>query len=317
MDIFETLVIGIIIGMANVIPGVSGSTIAVVFGIYNKFIDAITLNVKKLWQNKRFVLPIITGMASGVLIFSKVINLLYEKFPVQTNFFFTGLIIGSIPMLVSLATKTENGAKIEKAKIASIAVCTIIGIAVMILFSIIESSFGTAQNIGGQLPAFSVKLALKIFIAGLFGAVAMIVPGISGSLLMLIMGVYPIVIKSISALFVPESFFTSLVLLLPNGFGVLAGLLIGAKMVKNLLNKAPNHTYAVILGLLCGSALNICPLTKNVFEGDFLKSLSAFNSFSLIVSSAAALILGGAMSFLSSKFSPSEEPSESTGDKIN
>ena len=317
MDIFETLVIGIIIGMANVIPGVSGSTIAVVFGIYNKFIDAITLNVKKLWQNKRFVLPIITGMASGVLIFSKVINLLYEKFPVQTNFFFTGLIIGSIPMLVSLATKTENGAKIEKAKIASIAVCTIIGIAVMILFSIIESSFGTAQNIGGQLPAFSVKLALKIFIAGVLGAVAMIVPGISGSLLMLIMGVYPIVIKSISALFVPESFFTSLVLLLPNGFGVLAGLLIGAKMVKNLLNKAPNHTYAVILGLLCGSALNICPLTKNVFEGDFLKSLSAFNSFSLIVSSAAALILGGAMSFLSSKFSPSEEPSESTDNTTN
>ena len=162
----------------------------------------------------------------------------------------------------------------------------------------------------GPLPAFSVKLALKIFIAGLLGAVAMIVPGISGSLLMLIMGVYPIVIKSIPALFLPESFFTALILLLPNGFGVLAGLLIGAKLVKNLLEKAPNHAYAVILGLLCGSALNICPLTKNLFQGDFLKSLSAFNGISLILSSAAALILGGAMSFLSSKFSPSEEHSE-------
>ena len=310
MNILRTLAIGIIIGMANVIPGVSGSTIAVVFGIYDKFINAITLNIKKLRLNKKFVLPIIAGMASGVLIFSKIITVLYEKFPVQTNFFFTGLLIGSIPMLAALATKTKKGIKIEKSKIASIIICALIGIAVMILFSLLESSFGTAQNMAGPLPVFSVKLALKIFVAGVFGAVAMIVPGISGSLLMLIMGVYPIVIKSIPALFLPESFFTALILLLPNGFGVLTGLLIGAKLIKNLLEKAPNHAYAVILGLLCGSALNICPLTKNIFQGGFLKSLSEFNGISLILSSAAALILGGAMSFLSSKFSPPEEHSE-------
>lgn len=310
MNILRTLAIGIIIGMANVIPGVSGSTIAVVFGIYDTFINAITLNIKKLRLNKKFVLPIIAGMASGVLIFSKIITVLYEKFPVQTNFFFTGLIIGSIPMLAALATKTKKGTKIEKSKIASIIVCALIGIAVMILFSLLESSFGTAQDMAGPLPSFSVKLALKIFVAGVFGAVAMIVPGISGSLLMLIMGVYPIVIKSIPALFLPESFFTALILLLPNGFGVLTGLLIGAKLIKNLLEKAPNHAYAVILGLLCGSALNICPLTKNIFQGGFLKSLSEFNGISLILSSAAALILGGAMSFLSSKFSPPEEHSE-------
>lgn len=310
MNILRTLAIGIIIGMANVIPGVSGSTIAVVFGIYDKFINAITLNIKKLRLNKKFVLPIIAGMASGVLIFSKIITVLYEKFPVQTNFFFTGLIIGSIPMLAALATKTKKGTKIEKSKIASIIICALIGIAVMILFSLLESSFGTAQDMAGPLPSFSVKLALKIFVAGVLGAVAMIVPGISGSLLMLIMGVYPIVIKSIPALFLPESFFTALILLLPNGFGVLTGLLIGAKLIKNLLEKAPNHAYAVILGLLCGSALNICPLTKNIFQGGFLKSLSEFNGISLILSSAAALILGGAMSFLSSKFSPPEEHSE-------
>ena len=310
MNILRTLAIGIIIGMANVIPGVSGSTIAVVFGIYDKFINAITLNIKKLRLNKKFVLPIIAGMASGVLIFSKIITVLYEKFPVQTNFFFTGLIIGSIPMLTVLATKTKKGTKIEKSKIASIIVCALIGIAVMILFSLLESSFGTAQNMAGPLPSFSVKLALKIFVAGVLGAVAMIVPGISGSLLMLIMGVYPIVIKSIPALFLPESFFTALILLLPNGFGVLTGLLIGAKLIKNLLEKAPNHAYAVILGLLCGSALNICPLTKNIFQGGFLKSLSEFNGALPILSSAAALVLGGAMSFLSSKFSPPEEHSE-------
>ncbi|MBC6714460.1 DUF368 domain-containing protein [Treponema sp. Marseille-Q3903] len=306
MNILWTLAIGIIIGMANVIPGVSGSTIAVVFGIYDKFIDAITLNVKKLWKNKKFVLPIVTGMALGVLILSKLITLLYEKFPIQTNFFFTGLIIGSVPMLVNLSVNKKDGTKVEKSKTKSIVACVIIGIAIMILFSMLESSFGDSQGMIKSLPEFSVKLALKIFIAGVFGAVAMIVPGISGSLLMLILGVYPIVIKSISALFLPESFFSALILLLPNGVGVLAGLLLGARLIKNLLEKAPNHTYAVILGLLCGSALNICPITKNIFQGVFFQSILDFKSVSLVLSSAAALIVGGAMAYFSSKFSPSE-----------
>ncbi len=310
MDIFRTLAIGIVIGMANVIPGVSGSTMAVVFGIYDRFIDAITLNIKKLWQNRKFVIPIVMGMASGILIFSKLITLLYERFPIQTNFFFTGLIAGSIPMLVSLATKTKGGAKIEKSKIASITVCAALGIAVMVLFSVLESSYGADMNIGGPLPEFSIKLALKIFAAGLLGAVAMIVPGISGSLLMLMMGVYPIVMKSIPSLFLPETFRNALVLLLPNGFGVLAGLLSGAKLVKSLLKKAPNHAYAVILGLLCGSALNICPLTKNIFEGDFFESLSSFSGVAVILSSAAALVLGCAMAYFSSKFSSPEEASK-------
>ena len=116
MNILWTLAIGIIIGMANVIPGVSGSTIAVVFGIYDKFIDAITLNVKKLWKNKKFVLPIVTGMALGVLILSKLITLLYEKFPIQTNFFLTGLIKGSVPMRVNIKVNVKVGSKVGKYK---------------------------------------------------------------------------------------------------------------------------------------------------------------------------------------------------------
>ena len=105
MNILRTLFIGIAIGMANVIPGVSGGTLAVVFNIYDKFINAITFNVKKIIQNWRFFFPLIGGMALGVLIFSKLISILYTKFPVQTNFFFVGLIFGSIPLLFSFMTK--------------------------------------------------------------------------------------------------------------------------------------------------------------------------------------------------------------------
>ena len=108
LSIIRFILIGIVIGMANVIPGVSGGTLAVVFNVYDQFLEAITFNVKKIWKNKKFVFPILGGMALGVLIFSKLISLLYTNFPFQTNCFFTGLIIGSIPLLFSLMI---NGGK--------------------------------------------------------------------------------------------------------------------------------------------------------------------------------------------------------------
>ena len=77
MNMVQLLFIGIAIGMANVIPGVSGSTMAVVFNIYDRFVNAITLNIKKLIENRRFVIPVVGGMALGVLLFSKLITILY------------------------------------------------------------------------------------------------------------------------------------------------------------------------------------------------------------------------------------------------
>ena len=204
MAFIRLLAIGIVIGMANVIPGVSGGTLAVVFNIYDKFVNAITLNLKKLKANWRFVLPLLTGMASGVLIFSKLITVLYTHFPLQTNYFFTGLILGSIPMLFGYMRKTPEGEKMSAGKAAGILICALAGLALLLTFSWLEVKYGGGDKTAGMtadLPVWTIPLAGRIFFAGLVGAVAMIVPGISGSLLMLILGVYPIVMKSIPALF--------------------------------------------------------------------------------------------------------------------
>ncbi len=297
MDIIRLLLIGIVIGMANVIPGVSGGTLAVVFNIYDRFVNAITLNVKKLIQNRRFVVPLILGMATGVLLFSKLITVLYTNFPVQTNYFFTGLILGSIPMLFLYMTKNESGARMGAAKKISVAVCALSGLALLLLFSWLEVRYGGGDKTAGMtaaLPAWNVKLASRIFFAGLVGAVAMIVPGISGSLLMLILGVYPIVMKSIPALFVPSEFFHALILLLPNGIGVLLGLLGGAQLVKYLLKRAPNHTYAVIFGLLCGSAVNLFP------------GFNAVHGAAMSAACAVCLVMGTALAYFSNKLAPEE-----------
>ena len=289
-------IIGICIGMANVIPGVSGGTLAVVFNIYDRFVNAITYNVKKLWANKRFVGPLISGMALGVLLFSKLITVLYEHFPVQTNFFFTGLIIGSLPMIFASTVKTDEGKKLSAGKYIGIFICVAAGLSALLFFSYLEGNFGSSTpDMTSALPDFTFKLAMRIFIAGYIGAIAMVIPGISGSLLMLILGVYTIVMKSIPSLFIPSEFFHALSLLLPNGIGVLIGLICGAKLVAWLLKKAPNHTYAVILGLLLGSAVNLFP------------GFASIQNAGQAIACLLCVIIGAAMAYFSGKLAPADK----------
>ena len=276
-SIIRFILIGIVIGMANVIPGVSGGTLAVVFNVYDQFIEAITFNVKKIWANKKFVFPILGGMALGVLIFSKLISLLYTNFPFQTNCFFTGLIIGSIPLLFSLMMNGGQQAAAEKKSAGSIiglVICAVIGFAVLVFFNYLEGIYD------------------KSSIAGFIGAIAMIVPGISGSLLMLMMGVYTIIITAIPALFNPDTMVHALILLLPNGFGVLIGLVSGAKAISWLLKKFPHQVYAVIFGLICGSIIVVFP------------GFSGFASVTGFISSVICIAGGIAMAYFSSKLDP-------------
>lgn len=294
---------GIMVGMCNVIPGVSGGTLVVVFNIYEQFMDITSLNFKKIIKNWKFSVPLLLGMLSGILIFSKVITFFYTRFPNQTMYFFTGLILGSIPLLSSLTFKNKDHTKQSTGKIISLVICAIAGIAIIYGFSILQKKFGSAEFVNSSLPDFSWSLAVKIFIAGVLGAVAMIIPGISGALLMLIMGVYPIVIAAIPELVqnLPgifsgnaKPFLHALILLLPNGIGVLAGLVAGSNLLKLLLRKLPNHTYGVILGLIAGSLITVFPgftCIQNVGQG---------------FGCAVCLILGFAMAFFSTKFSDNE-----------
>lgn len=294
-SIIRFILIGIVIGMANVIPGVSGGTLAVVFNVYDQFIEAITFNVKKIWANKKFVFPILGGMALGVLIFSKLISLLYTNFPFQTNCFFTGLIIGSIPLLFSLMMNGGQQAAAEKKSAGSIiglVICAVIGFAVLVFFNYLEGIYDKSSIGNMVLPEWTVRLAIRIFIAGFIGAIAMIVPGISGSLLMLMMGVYTIIITAIPALFNPDTMVHALILLLPNGFGVLIGLVSGAKAISWLLKKFPHQVYAVIFGLICGSIIVVFP------------GFSGFASVTGFISSVICIAGGIAMAYFSSKLDP-------------
>lgn len=99
---------GAVFGIANIIPGVSGGTMLVTFGCYDKVCGALALDIKEIKKNLRFLIFFAIGAAFGIVGFSNVITLLFDKFPTETYMFFIGLILGSIPLIIRNATVKEK-----------------------------------------------------------------------------------------------------------------------------------------------------------------------------------------------------------------
>lgn len=304
METIKLFAIGIILGVANVIPGVSGGTMAVVFGIYNRLIDLISLNVKKIFSQWKFILPLGAGLVTGVLLFSKIITFLFNKFPIQTNWFFIGIILGSIPMIFThwlnakkqtplpnqteptepteqteQATQNAQATKSKKIPISSI-ICCAISLTIMILMVIFKSEKPETQ----VTPGFSLYNTIIMFVGLAIAAIAMIIPGISGSFIMLALGIYSTVIGAI------DSF--NIYLLIPGALGAIVGLLCGAKLVRILMSKIPSQTYGIIFGLILGSVFVIFP--------------TAGYSPLIVLTSIVCAAAGFLVSFLFSKTEKSE-----------
>jgi len=267
MEIIKLLGIGMILGISNVIPGVSGGTMAVVFNVYERLLSVITINVKKILSEWKFVLPLGLGVVFGIIIFSKVITYLFTSYPVPTNMFFCGLITGSIPLIL----RKIPGRRTQKLK-PSIIISLLAAFAlmtVMLLVSPEESSIIYTD--------MSFSLFIRLFVSAALAAVAMIIPGISGSFLMIVLGMYTTIIASVSNMNIP--------FLIPVALGVMFGLLFGARLVTFLMSRVPAQTYGAILGLVAGSLLLIFPWRGFVesYEEGLLIIISAVSAVSALI----------------------------------
>ncbi len=149
----KTFICGLVFGIANVIPGVSGGTMLVVFGIYDKLTEAIS-GIKAIFKNIAFVIAFGLGTVTGILGFAFIITWLFEQFGVQTNMFFIGLILGSVPLIVRTATKTE---KIKPLCLLPF----ILGLAAVVGLTILESSsasesYSINESINGNSTTVSI-----------------------------------------------------------------------------------------------------------------------------------------------------------------
>jgi putative membrane protein len=233
------------IGVANIIPGVSGGTIAVVLGIYEYMIEAISNFATNKEKRKEYIIFLIKIAFGAILIIfmsAKLMKFLLENYFVYTNLAFVGLIAGSIPSIY----KSHHEMKLSSASAMSF----LIGAAIILIF---EFAFPNVEKKEGIEIAFNLNFnaGLLLVIAGFFAGGSMIVPGISGSFIMLLMGQYYIVTTCVAD--------RDLVPLLIVGLGIILGIFIFAKIINILLKKYPKETFYFILGLVIASLYSIFP----------------------------------------------------------
>jgi putative membrane protein len=190
LNFLVDLIKGVFVGIANVIPGVSGGTMAVSFGIYDKLLNAISSLLKSFKKSFLTLLPIILGMVIGIVGFTYIIPWLLANFPFATSCAFTGLIIGGIPAILR-SLKDGWQSEEKKSLLVNILVFLILlAVAMAMVFLNGDSESGIALTA-------SAGMIVKIFFMGIIASATMVIPGVSGSLVLMILGYYFGVINSV------------------------------------------------------------------------------------------------------------------------
>lgn len=248
---------GMIIGIANLIPGVSGGTMAVILNIYDKIISSIS-NIRTNFKTSvKFLIPLGMGAGVGILLFAKVISLSLEAFPSATSLVFFGLIFGSIPLI-------RNKTKQYSAHYSGY-ICFSVTLAVLLIIT-----YANVSDTEVIITTLSFASFLRLFSASFLSAGAMIVPGISGSFIMLLLGVYTSVLTAISDF--------NIIILLPVVIGCASGIIVCSKIIDILFKRFPYQTYMGILGLMLSSMVVIAPVFSfdlEFFIGCILGIISA------------------------------------------
>lgn len=247
---------GFVMGIANIIPGVSGGTLALTMGIYEDFISAISHFLKDLKKNISFLLPIFIGIGLSLLTMSNVISKAFDKYPVPTTFFFMGLVLGGIPLLLEKVkpkkTKSKKKQKLDKSNYVIMALT----FALVMVLAFSEEIFGSGLG-DVNLNNISLWGYTLLFLVGVIAAATMVIPGVSGSLVLMLLGYYLPVVNTIKDLTHFKNIGHDLLVLIPFGIGVLVGIVLIAKLIEFLLKKYERKTYFGVLGFIFASVIAI------------------------------------------------------------
>jgi putative membrane protein len=226
---------GFVIGSSMSVPGVSGSTMAILLGIYDKLISSVSNFLKDIKVNFLFLLKICIGAGVGICSLSFLIKWLLEKFPLPVSVFFLGAVIGGIPALYK---KTKG----SSFKISS-AIYFLIGLAVVIAIGFIpEGSIDI--SIGSGITHY-----LMLLVTGIIIALALVLPGISTSHMLLVLGMYDAMLAAITNI--------DVVYIGILGIATLIGVFLITKPLEWVMKSFPHQTYWMIIGFVIGSTVEI------------------------------------------------------------
>ena len=207
---------GIVVGIGGIAPGLSGSVLLVIFGLYQKTINAIGTIFKDFKKNLMFLIPLFAGFGVGVLIFSKIVDFLLNNFEMQTRFTFLGLIIGTIPLFYK-EVKKEG---FNKKYYIVIAIALMLG---LFVFFFNSNLFPTITE-----PNLFQSVILGVAVAG-----SSIVPGVDSAAILSSLGLYELYVSSIANL--------DFAILIPAAFGLGIGVLV----ISFIINKLIKHFYTM------------------------------------------------------------------------
>lgn len=256
MNFLFDIIKGVLIGVANIIPGVSGGTMMVSMGVYEKIIGVLNNLFKNIKKSILTILPLGIGMVLGVVVFSFIIPWCLEVYPFPTSFCFIGLILGGVPAILKPAKESLH----KEGK--SIGIFHIIAFFVFFALAVGMAAMNDTQTSFANFD-LDLGLVITIFLVGVVAAATMVVPGVSGSLVLMILGFYEGIMSSISG-FISAVFafdwaqiFYYVGILAPFGIGVIVGIFAVAKLIEWLFAKFPSVTYSGILGLIVASPIAI------------------------------------------------------------
>jgi putative membrane protein len=254
---------GMLMGAADLVPGVSGGTIALITGIYKELlesINSISLSNLKLWKqqglksvwgkiNGPFLIAVFGGILSSILLLSRLLEWLIENHPLVLWSFFFGLLIASIIYLFR--------AELSFSMLNVLYVC----------FGAVISFLVTQLNGGANQSSL-----WYLFLSGFIGISAMILPGLSGAYILVVMGVYQTVLSNVRIAqdlifnFDQTQFINTASILGVFILGILVGIMVFAKFLSWLLNHYPQRSIAVLVGLMIGALHKVWPWQNTVAD---------------------------------------------------
>ncbi len=279
MKWFLDVLRGAVIGLANVIPGVSGGTMMVSMGIYDKLIYSINHLFKRFKECFRILLPYLVGMVAAILLGAFALKAAFTRFPLPTNALFIGLILGSLPLILKQMKGEQIGWQ---------------GILVFVLFFGLVVWLKAIEQENTAEIRLTVGTVLLLVLLGAICSAAMVIPGVSGSMILKTLGYYePIVTGAIPGAVKGltggdwGAVAQNLGILIPFALGIVGGIFGIAKLIEILMKKWKGRTYCGILGMVLASPVVIL-MDTSIFEGF---------SAGICVASVAALALGAWVAF--------------------
>ena len=246
---------GVVIGVSNIIPGVSGGTMAVSMGIYDRVIYAVNQLFRQFKKSFRELLPILIGVLIGLFAFAALIGTLLgtdsEAIPgtrLPTNFAFIGLILGGLPAIY----KRVN---MKDAKIPGLILFLIFLALVVVLPLLNPPEVRTVEP--------SIGTALLMIPLGAIASTTMVIPGVSGSMILMLLGYYNSVINALNDLRGGD--WGGLAILAPYTIGLLIGIVFIAKLMNYLLKEHAVLTFCAIFGLVIGSPVTLLMQNRECF----------------------------------------------------